>query len=62
MNVDKQVLKAMVVPLLAEYPKVYVAVGCGRVYAAPIPSTKCKRCEDVHDNIEISCVEDLDSL
>lgn len=42
--------------------KLYVALGCGRIYVAPIPSVKCKKCNSVHPNQEVSSMEDLDTI
>lgn len=62
MNVDIEILKVLVTPLLKQDQAVYVAEGCGRIYVAPIPSVKCKRCDGVHDNYLVTSLEGLEEL
>jgi len=61
-TVDIEILKVLVTPLLREYPEVYIAEGCGRIYVAAIPSKKCKKCEGVHVNYRVTSVESLEEL
>jgi hypothetical protein len=62
MNVDIEILKVLVGPLLRHNTQVYIAEGCGRIYVAPIPSKKCKKCQGVHTNHAVSSLEDIEAL
>ena len=62
MNVDIRVLQSLASPLLEQGDPIFVSIGCGRVYVAPIPPTKCKRCDDVHDVYSIQSMEDIDLI
>ena len=58
----KKIIRTLALPLFADgAKKLYVAVGCDRVYVAEIPSTKCTRCNGTHDNIVIHNESDIES-
>jgi hypothetical protein len=62
MNVDIEILKVLVTPLLKKGPAVFIAEGCGRIYVALVPSTKCRKCDGVHENHKVTDLEDLAAL
>lgn len=59
----KKIIKTIAEPLFEEgADKLYVAVGCQRVYVARQKSTECKRCGSNHTNLLINNLSDVDNL
>ena len=61
-KVPKQSLVNLVTPFLEQHDKVYVAIGCGRVYVAPVPSEGCSICGNQHENTGVTSLADLDQV
>jgi hypothetical protein len=59
-----QSLRVAYTALHSQYPDepIFAVRCCGRIYLGPKPASKCRTCEEVPKNIEITSAGDLDSL
>ena len=62
MNVELETLRRLVEPFLEQEEKLYVAIGCGKVFVAPFPAGTCKKCKGEHENFEVTNLEDLEKI